>query len=601
MITHLSQCGSKFFLLTCLLGISVFSSGCAEKLPPGMYQGTLAMSEVFNVKEFDEQSVQLSVSYLKNGTAFLSISAGDSKDVKAAENLQNVKGMMAYNFNHWGFDLIIENLRKEPFHLKSVKNIEESCYAADEGKHYIEVCFGDDYFELEVTENHNQQIVLTGTLNKESGNIAYEKSQILTVSDAIERAMSKNADNQQEQEKLIQAQEAARGAYLALLPRLNLNSILTTFTSVEAGNLSGAVGALGDFTPFLFPNRWKMAEQLRWQSQAEKMAGLLLKGNIAVAVHTLAINLLDHRAYYEDLKNYLALMKDALSHTKASKEVTNSLQLIVNELEAGTLAAEADTLTDSEKLSSILAYNNPEAIRNIFPGDALTPIDEVAIHDGDQLVAEKRNYARLAVSNSFQLRQQHYLIRAAGSAEDSLLVNWLDISLNPQEHLGADYISHRNTAVSGIRAIKDQKAQTRRDLIQNAFTTVRDRNRNILLLKIAKDSVERRKDTFMGLISQLAEASGEVNSASQDKLQDKLKDATDKLQGVVDKFKDATDSLISDLKTRYALHSTIQMAQALLKRMTLDGPYQALIPHLQKSDHAAGVTFSEEQVDAVIP
>jgi hypothetical protein len=547
-----------------LMILNVLLSGCQGKEFSGNYNGNISIISVEHLEPLIRQPVHVLLEEKHHGERIARVMfAHSERDVIAPLTLSDLAK------DH--FKLQIPALREEPFELYRIKRGSSQCFQAH--SHYrVEVCFDENSFVLDVTLRAAPRIYLYGTRFDPEQGVPFENPKSFTIAEAIDKALEGNPDIQEERERLFQAKQAARAAYFELVPHVGMDTGL-----VLAGNLSmmpvspvGLAWAVGDFAPFFFPGRWLRARTLKWEGRAEQMTDLLLRANTAAAVQALAV----HYALWGEqsmrLKALLTFIEKVIARLLELEKqgwrqnfVIGRSQIMAANLRAELGAVKASRNSDQRALSRILGFKNPHAVGSIIIGDELERIEKLPILSDEDLLKVQREYAQLALMNSFEIRQLNFLKRAERLNEKALFVNWMDIE-SPQS-IGINLIPQFRFQRSVRKTLNIKLDRTQENLTNQAFSVVEARNLLISYYPIAKESIVLREKMLFEEITPIFEDPSVI----------KLWDA--------DYVSDRVDAMMMGIKLLYNAHAGVLMNQAMLDRIALQGPYERLIRFLQIS------------------
>ena len=392
---------------------------------------------------------------------------------------------------------------------------------------------------------------------------------------------------------MVQAKMAARSAKLSLLPHLSFSSAANLGAGIATMDPFAALGVAGDFVPFLFPAKIIDAMAQKWQYKAEEMVYTLMRANIAVSVEQMAVNYVHQRTLLMELQKLVSearelfsLMKDLEARELIPEGSSDHMAINLDDL-YGEEAQVAHALSDQARsLSLMLGFNNPNIVKDIVLDNNISTIESILAKEKVELITEQEEYARYAIQNSFEIRQQDFLEKAAKDKEKEVFLTWL----NPDgggAPLGLNLIADHKAAHSVLRSIKITTQKLRQELKSRAYALVEERNVLKQAYPKAEDSLRLRKKMWQ-----------EFRTWAMD-MKTRL-DAGEKLDTSTfgnDPTKDLMDDLQNGLNVVTSFRTVIAMDQAELDRMALRGPFQMMLPHLKKARDHLAVTAPLAEID----
>lgn len=441
----------------------ILGMGCIPQWPYTEYQGKLIAGDLLGSWSENYQDL-FKVLITKVNKSKLSVQFISKVDAEFF-NFQ------LSNFTETSFTAYFP-LLEETLDLKKVGDLRANLTSSDcfsGSAHYeITACLGNRDFYLQIHAHDGRTLLEIKGGIAESNPPELEVPRRLSLSEAVQRAFEKNFSSQ------IEYEQSVRVGYAALAAKLNLLPHFRFFNA--AGIITGAAPvllvSLGDWLPFLFPNRWMQASQMNEQAKAAEMAFAIMQANLATEVRALSyssihdekrLSLLlsireevnqDSKRFepIADLPGFEALQR---AHTLLTG-VKEGIDPLINEVKISLGSGNA-------ALAEVLGFWNPRAVAGIEDESIYPELEQPGYS------IEPAKIAEVAYSLSLERRQLEYLETAALSKKLELAFNWLDPTGNPQTAFGANLVPQELSAQAEINIIQLSKQKARQKFNQLAF------------------------------------------------------------------------------------------------------------------------------------
>lgn len=456
--------------------------------------------------------------------------------------------------------LTIERLEKSQLFVKmpmfqadAIRLVREgACYVGRTG-YSIDLCFDDKDLVMEVLGTNREPLFrLTGTRFSGEQKFQFEEPRKYQLDEAINIALQKNFNSQIEFEKMIQAKKIAQAAYLSLLPRLNIFTVMANVPFNPA-----ALGfQIGDLAPFLLPTRWFQAKQAGFEAKAEESAYTLMRADLATEVEGLAYaherdrNVLSYyreilRMLSESRARFLDLQKNR-GEQKPTDTIVTQLDLVIKSMTLDLLKVTAVTRSDRYSLSQALGLHHPEGVIDIVLSDEIVNVENVSPMDSQYL-------AELALRRSFEIQQMEYVIEAARWANREIWFSWMDMMADPRLSISPAMFPLIKISKSRIKDLNLKKEQIQALLVQKAFETVANYNESIESYPLTKELFRRSEEQLSRVVFM---SDGGLN---------------------VDELEAKANRALVDFVRRETVLASFRISRAAVDRLTLQGSYIQLL------------------------
>jgi hypothetical protein len=321
----------------------------------------------------------------------------------------------------------------------------------------------------------------------------------LTLSEAISLGLKANFESRVEYEHVMQARHAARGAYLNLVPHLNLANLLTNFPL----SVYSSIAIIGDVVPFLLPNRWFMAKEAGQLFQAEKYAQIIMQADLATQIEGLGYalqrdeDILDFTRYLKSRVNDVRNGVYALELKKEFPEGSaRHLEAYENSIEMDVYTLGQMISADKQALAQALGLHNPEGIVDLVFDPEPTPIEYAVKLD-------KISLGQVSLNRSFELQQMDALILYNTYKKQELYFSFLDPTVDPTIELGlalGEFIKIGNSQNKELQ-IKREKLQA--VAVQKVHSAVDQYNGALDTLAMATEGLKIQEDRIKMILTQV--------------------------------------------------------------------------------------------------
>ena len=336
-----------------------------------------------------------------------------------------------------------------------------------------------------------------------------------------------------------------------MLPRLTVSGVLSNLEP----SLGSLLFAIGDFAPFLLPNRWMQAKRASHSAEAEKDAMILMRMDMGSQAEGLSYALArdkESEVFYDYMlgKAELALKKVIALGNQVPAGSDDHLMAYIKWMKMDRIAIRALITQDKRDLSRALGFVSPNAVEDIILDQdshsiiGAQPIDEEEIR-------------KLAIARSFELRQMDHLIESAKTERRESFFSWMDPS-ETSEYGGIGFYTGQLVKINNSQIyelfIKRQQLQA---IVGNkAATAVQEWNAAIASYSEVEESTlinERR-----------------INRIIED-IKPDFPVITLDMEGILQ------DYLAAGLR-KLAIIASFRVAAAKLERLTLEGHYVSVPP-----------------------
>jgi hypothetical protein len=290
------------------------------------------------------------------------------------------------------------------------------------------------------------------------------------------QSLARNFDNKIEYEKVTESRKSAEAAYLALAPRLTLNTVATVLSGGGVGLLSAA----GDLVPFLFPTNWLQADASEIQSEVEHKTLRIMRENTAVQVESLANLILRDEAILNHSKDLIyevqdlrqeIYMREALGQYPAGS--TANMDAILTNLKEDYLTLQNNQKDQYVQLASMAGYRDLGKIHHVHWRAESYDISRPWNPSQSDLIKK-------ALTRSLEISQAESMIDLASTNEDKSFWSWLDPSGNYLTGLGFYWSKN-------IEIAKEQSKEMNLLREKLVVTTERDVRHSFILFRDALD------------------------------------------------------------------------------------------------------------------
>lgn len=274
-----------------------------------------------------------------------------------------------------------------------------------------------------------------------------------------EISKKRNFDSRIEYTKVVEAKKSSEAAYLALAPRLTLNTIATLLTP---GAIQGAgfLTVAGDLVPFLFPSNWYQAEATDWQYQIEQLTLKILKLDTATQVEQLSNLILrdlkiasQYRVLASEIRNVLDEVKIREQLGQYPDGSAANVASILSALERDALAIENNTNDQFVQLAVMAGMKDVKAVKSIQWRLEKFDIEHPWIGDETSTLI-------LARQKSLELKQAKDLIELAKTNLHKWEWSWLDPSGAYLTGIGLPYGKTIEIAETQVKELRLGKEKT---------------------------------------------------------------------------------------------------------------------------------------------
>jgi hypothetical protein len=474
----------SFFQILFISIIFISTSACSELVKGGHYEGNLFQLQ--NNKAVI-QPVRIDVLYPSKKHASLIIENTQGESIASLEVKKGKKKSFLVDIS------FLKNYGQMSFQLSPYRG----CYVQNSAYH-VEMCVDLNHFNITVTFiNGTPILTLSGSRFNPEKEFEVELPRKLTLSEAVEIALGKNFETNLEYHKYKQAKYTAIGAFLSLTPRISLGSIIWTVGSDIASLPVGLIAGIGDFAPFLLPNRWIQAFSARKMKEAEETTLSLMRANLASQVEGLVY-------LYEQENRMLQIYSEVTSHLKSNHvalELQPSMDSMLDAMSLEIMNLEEAVRAAKASVALSLGYHNPGAIEALEFDD-----DARSVANSKELSVEENR--AIALTRSFELRQIDFLKRSTKLAN---IANWFtlfDPQGSPDYALGAGGIALQIAGNSKLKEMMLQREFTQVTIFHQAEANIANYNKAIRAYPIAHRLKVRSEKQLHEMFKSLQKNSG---------------------------------------------------------------------------------------------
>ena len=261
-------------------------------------------------------------------------------------------------------------------------------------------------------------------------------------------------------EKVYRARQNIKLAIGALLPSLNMSTVLSTF-DIGTGGVS--VGSFTDlaasFLGFLFPSNWFRWKESKLYYEAERYGYAVLVAN--------QINTVESQYYYVHLLRsmdrkygeYISSLDDIVSKVRLRVEGGEALFDGLARLENILTLVKQDHILIQETLKE-LYYNLSFAVAldyQHWPGFDIKSLNLPDLGEADELNPD--DYEPDVIEKSLELKQFDFMIKGSRYAQKTRMFDFLTPGSNPAAALGFGYPSYLKIGRSETRELEIKKEE----------------------------------------------------------------------------------------------------------------------------------------------
>ena len=317
-----------------------------------------------------------------------------------------------------------------------------------------------------------------------------------TVEELLKLTRDRSFDSRLDFEQVLQSRQAVQNAHMAMLPRVSLGDVLSLLTI----NWQTIVRLVGDFAPFLLPNRWIRTRESEVKLSADRMAWLTMRADSGAIAEGLALSALrdgeslqaigESLPKLESLRDqYLARERLGLSPPGASDDVLS----VIQSLKQTSLAFSGTIQTEYAALSGAAGFLNPKAVKSVIA-------DPAQVFAADAPLTFDFNWIRnTSIQRSLELKQMDYLIRDATLERNARYLDWIDPGSAGGASTGVSFgtVGYIRVAKQQIDLLKLRKQQLQMVLLQRVQQLENDLTQAQKTYALASDSAaleQRRLD-----------------------------------------------------------------------------------------------------------
>ncbi len=562
-------------LLSILLAILSLGIGPCDKhkLPQGAFKGEATIR--IPGKTVNRQPVNVQLLSLRHGNGSIHVK-------NTLTQLDTLSPLSISQFHATqlkgprGFNLIVPDLpvqmeENKIFRLTKVEHWKEKCYFGynSDMTYHIRVCYGlkNQDFKLQISTIKGFHLIQIEAKNSESVinriPLTDQTPHIFTTEQLIESAFQKNPDILLEQENLLQACESAHSAYERLLPHINLATFLTVW--IPPWNASNFLKITGNLFPFIFPDKWLDASQLKWQSKAEEVVLDLTQSQKITALQNLAVIYSMQKELYHQLTDLhiqtqplLVKIEELECQNRMDPGSSTNVHIGLNDLSNDMLDANNQIQSIGADIAQAIGSNHPGIVSDIVFTNEMTSFHEIPLLNPLQLAKLQRQLEDFAIDSSLEKKQMSYLQRAAEENEADIWTHWLNPNSEDRYSIGFHLGAEKKIASS-----KEKVFEIRIDLIEKsirslAYNRVRDRNMLLEHFERIKNDLPKRKDRFELFLNLV------LNTPDQG----------EKATFRASDMRSALQDYRMGLKEYYSTQAAIQSQQIQIDRLVFKGPHQ---------------------------
>lgn len=477
------------------LMILIFLLGCMSPPTEGLYEGTLFKK--INGNTISEKNVRIQLTFDQEKLFHMSIRNSHHEIIDTIYFHQTKV--------HNKVKLKIPSLSPENFKLTLVKTKNSKgasqCFQALADYHFS-FCLGSTEFALSVTDQINQSMVyfLTGRLAAQQVPIPHETPKNYLLSELVQRVLAKNFDTLIEYQRVLEAKQAAKAAYLNLLPHFAYKDIL----AIAGLNPMSIASWVADFVPFLIPTRWMKTREANDLSAAEQITFALLKADLINHVQSLAYTYEHDLQILKYLQKFLQTYQPIYDHMleisqsdvgisgNPLDELVLRLVSIMNTAHQEIIRVEKSIALDKTALSSISGFQNPFAISDVNIEEAADSIEHAPEIQMEDVVP-------IALERSLELKQIDYLIHNAKEQRKEFYFNWTDPDVPASQNISFSLIPYIAKASAFIQELMIQRQKIQNKVqteAENAVITYTAALNAYHIVKVGLDRLRQRDQTI---------------------------------------------------------------------------------------------------------
>ncbi len=272
-------------------------------------------------------------------------------------------------------------------------------------------------------------------------------------------------DSRLDFEQVLQSRLLAENAHMAMLPRVSLGDVL----SLLSINWQAIIRLVGDFAPFLLPNRWIRTRETEIKVSADRMAWLTMRADSGSIAEGLAMAVLRDTESLQAINSalphleslhdrYLERERLGLSPPGTADDVLS----VIQSLQQTALAFNGTIQTEYASIASAAGFMNPKAVisvvadpAQVFAADSPLQLDFTWLRD-------------TSVQRSLELKQMDYLIRDAELERNARYLDWIDPGASGGASTGVSFGTpgYIEVAKQQIDLLKLRRQQLQSTLIQ---------------------------------------------------------------------------------------------------------------------------------------
>jgi hypothetical protein len=520
--------GHLFYLISVIF---VFQ-GCDQKIPTGHFEGNIGrwlgpgfVTEPVGIDILYDHSKKSGVIEIKN----------QDNEITQIVQISNIKKHK--------FDIHINGILNKTVHLKKSGN----CYLG-ESEYSTSFCMNKKSFLFSVSEKDGRDVFqLSADQFLIEKKVDFEDPKTFTFSEAVKTALNRNFDSRLEFERTIQAKQKVYASYLSLLPRFNFGT--AAFNVTNSYSLSVpfvALASIGDFAPFLLPNRWLQAISGDYLGKSQKIALKLMQANLANQIEGL-VYLYERDGKLVELSRGVLELLNSFKGTSIDQ---TGLSHLIQQEEIQLVKTETVLKTDRYVLSQSLGFHNPEAVLDITFNKEAPTIESAEYLESDAL-------ARLALNRSFELKQVDYMIKSSRYEKHQLWFSWIDPQTDPTKNLGFALIPLFKLESSKIRELQIQREQLQSVIVSKTYEAVAAYNEALVLYPKVKQLFEVASDG----LNHLAQNAQKHEAVELDTLE----------KGI--------EQYVKQYVEFHSVLSSFKISRSKIDRLRLQGYYLELLPH----------------------
>jgi hypothetical protein len=479
------------------LAIFLAFTGCdmdAVKLINGQYQGSL----VRRLSPGLQQKLVSAYIQLNNGSTNV-----DVKEVTANGN--PIVSRLTLEIENASVYLRVDRLMKDRVELTAVDG-EKNCFQG-RSQYNLHVCVTEEELVTEVSDRNGNSVYSLSLTKFNSGKPPkFETAQDFTPNVAAQKSLTLNFQSRIEYEHVMQAQSMMKNAYLNMLPHISGATIAAIGSAALTGGLSIpalAVQTIGDFFPFLLPNRWLNADSLKLQSKSERQALAIMRLDAGAQSESIAYNLLRDQAITVQLAlviNTEKSLREEISERERFGQLpigtTDDIDSAIDNSSQDLLTLQLLVAEEKHFLAQSMGLYNPNAVREVSIGTESVPVDSAAPLNEQQAITT-------ALDRSFELKQVDYLIAASEKSTEARHWEWLDPTGAPSSGLGFGTKEYVKIGESQTREFRIKRQLLQSTIMQKTADAVKEYNNAILSYQRATDLQRVQERRFNRMVDQV--------------------------------------------------------------------------------------------------